>query len=241
MRDGPTQAQATARRLREIEAALPPFPYDTTAKEEGRVLVDGLFFEAWADILVSGGWARDELKESNFALLHWKAQPARRGERDVRGQDGGRWVLCEEIVPGEYRNALVEGKKDKKSKRVSFMRAVRRGTATGKKASLPPTLAPLPTSPTRGGASGYGSHATLAARPVDEAVFSTGYGGQTKQLSLSANLRTANNSFVYVPSVVSSNGAMHGHDGAESYAGARADRRASQDTFTSVASKQPSP
>lgn len=66
-------------------------------------------------MLVSGGWARDELKESSFALIQWKARP-REGEiakgravgSDDRTED--RWVLVEEFVPREYREELLEGK-----------------------------------------------------------------------------------------------------------------------------------
>jgi hypothetical protein len=61
------------------------------------------------DRMVGGGWARDELKESSFALLHWKAR-SRDGDLPRAGVDPRteeRWVLVEEVVPREYREALM--------------------------------------------------------------------------------------------------------------------------------------
>lgn len=112
----PSSAQKLNERLRETEKHLPPFPYDTTPREEGRLVVEKVFFEAYADVLVGGGWARDELKESSFALIQWKAQP-RAGEvpkgkvvgNDPRTEE--RWVLVEEFVPREYREALLANPK----------------------------------------------------------------------------------------------------------------------------------
>lgn len=108
----PSSQKDISQRLREAEKALPPFPYDTTPHEEGRVKIDALFFEAWADVLIGGGWARDELKESNFALIHWKSRPrdvrmpvADAKEEDPRTEE--RWFLVEEYVPKQYREALL--------------------------------------------------------------------------------------------------------------------------------------
>jgi hypothetical protein len=96
---------------------LPSFPYDTTAREEGRIQVDSQFFEAWADTLVCGGWARDELKESSFALIQWKSRPrisesagAKTRVADSDGRTEDRWFLVEEFVPKEYRDQLKEQK-----------------------------------------------------------------------------------------------------------------------------------
>lgn len=67
-------------------------------------------------MLVSGGWARDELKQSSFAFVQWKGRP-RDGEiargrittpGETRTED--RWVLVEEFVPKEYRDELRDGK-----------------------------------------------------------------------------------------------------------------------------------
>lgn len=113
----PASQQALDQRLRQTEKMLPPFPYDVTPYEQTRILVDVNFFEVWADVLVAGGWARDELKESSFALVQWKSRP-RDGEF-ARGRSAGndsddrteeRWVLVEEYVPREYREELRDGK-----------------------------------------------------------------------------------------------------------------------------------
>jgi hypothetical protein len=105
-----------SQRLHATEKLLPAFPYDTTPSEEPKILVDALWFEAWADVLVSGGWARDELKETSFALIQWKARP-RDGEvprgritSEGEGRTEDRWVLAEEFVPKEYRDELRDGK-----------------------------------------------------------------------------------------------------------------------------------
>ncbi|GAA5922025.1 uncharacterized protein JCM15063_003162 [Sporobolomyces koalae] len=131
----PSTSKSLNDRLRATEKLLPAFPYDTTAREGTAVTIDSEFFEAWADVLVGGGWARDELKESSFALIQWKsrprlehsAQPRSRGS-DPRTDD--RWVLVEEFVPKEYRAALTDPKVKKQSKRISFLRTVRRKTQT---------------------------------------------------------------------------------------------------------------
>lgn len=48
--------------MRKAEKGLPEFPYDTTPHEGRSILCDEYFFEAWADVLVSSGWLRDEIK-----------------------------------------------------------------------------------------------------------------------------------------------------------------------------------
>lgn len=102
--------------MKEAEKLLPSFPYDTTAREESRIQVDSHWFEAWADILVAGGWARDELKESSFALIQWKSRPrlsevgAKDRTADSDGRTEDRWFLVEEFVPKEYRDQLKEQK-----------------------------------------------------------------------------------------------------------------------------------
>lgn len=60
-------------RLLAAEKSLPPFPYDTAPQEAGKLLIEEYFFEAWADV-VGTGWAREELKESSFALIQWKSR-----------------------------------------------------------------------------------------------------------------------------------------------------------------------
>lgn len=95
---------------------LPAFNFDTTPHEEARILIDSNFLETWADVLVSGGWARDELKESNFALVQWKSR-TRDGELprgrvttegETRSED--RWCLVEEFTPSTYIDQIREGK-----------------------------------------------------------------------------------------------------------------------------------
>ncbi|BGP67094.1 hypothetical protein RTG_00488 [Rhodotorula toruloides ATCC 204091] len=229
----PSSAQKLNERLRETEKHLPPFPYDTTPREEGRLVVEKVFFEAYADVLVGGGWARDELKESSFALIQWKAQP-RAGEvakgkvvgNDPRTEE--RWVLVEEFVPREYREALLADPKAKKqAKRVSFLRAVRRrsgGNSASPRASQPSAghgnlggllSPPLSSSYTR-------KESTL--RPIDENVFNPDNNAETKLMSLSnvhLNPRDTYASYgattsyapssAYAPSVVSTVRAADGH------------------------------
>ncbi|GAA5872254.1 hypothetical protein JCM3774_003326 [Rhodotorula dairenensis] len=202
----PSSQKDIAQRLREAEKVLPPFPYDTAPREEGRVKIDALFFEAWADVLVGGGWARDELKESNFALIHWKSRPRDVGrplpaakEEDPRVEE--RWFLIEEYVPKEYREALLRDPTivKKTSRRSSFLRSVRRRSGGGgiKDAPLPAPPVQRPTAPpvqrsTAGFdklvsaplSSSYGR--TRALKPIDEAVFSSDSSGGTQVMSLSA-------------------------------------------------------
>ncbi|KAM0755737.1 hypothetical protein T439DRAFT_341384 [Meredithblackwellia eburnea MCA 4105] len=222
----PASQQAINERLRETERMLPPFPYDTTPHEEGRILVDINFFEAWADVLVSGGWARDELKESSFALVQWKSRP-RDGElpkgRVTDGDDRTeeRWVLIEEFVPKEYRDELREGKhqQPKKSKRASFLRSVRKKTSTKE----PPRLnvrqithpeMNLPVSPPA--SSPY--HSIGPPRKIDESVFAPGNGGDTKIMSLSNVHLGRNGGTDYAPSFISTVNAGHGHSHPDSIA-----------------------
>lgn len=120
-----TSHRALDTRLLAAEKALPPFPYDTTAHEEGKILVDQHFFETWADVLVCAGWVKDEVKESNFALIQYKARPRGVVESEGESRTLDRWVICEEMIPKAYRDNLgliADGKLPKKSKRISFLR-----------------------------------------------------------------------------------------------------------------------
>ncbi|GAA5992010.1 hypothetical protein JCM10908_000695 [Rhodotorula pacifica] len=207
----PSSQKDISQRIRETEKALPPFPYDTTPREEGRLKIDALFFEAWADVLVGGGWARDELKESNFALIHWKSRP-RDGrpplptakEEDPRTDE--RWFLVEEFVPKEYREALLVDPTivKKTSKRSSFLRSVRRRSGGGFRDALQPSHLTQPsTQPVQHAhaqrpAAGFdklvpaplsSSHARTRGasnlKPIDETVF-TSDNHDTQIMSLSA-------------------------------------------------------
>ncbi|KAL8286258.1 hypothetical protein RQP46_004746 [Phenoliferia psychrophenolica] len=208
---GPVSQQQITARLRETEKLLPPFLYDTTPKEEKRLLVDVNFFEAWADVLVSGGWARDELKESSFALVQWKAR-VRDGEI-AKGRATGpnedrteeRWVLVEEYVPREYRDELRDGKKKPESKGASFLRSVRKKPKEQQPvARLTATQITHPHVPHHPAP----ASASTTPRQVDESVFATGRTGDTKLMSLS---NVALGQPDYAPSVISSVGAGHGH------------------------------
>ncbi|GAA5898684.1 hypothetical protein JCM6882_000896 [Rhodosporidiobolus microsporus] len=229
----PSSQKALADKLRATEQLLPPFPYDTTPHEEGRVLIERDFVEAYADVLVGGGWARDELKESSFALIGWKARP-REGEypkgkpvgSDSRSEE--RFVLVEEFVPREYREALLRQPEIKKqSKRVSFMRAVRRkSTQKGPPPSVGhpapsnqtsfSTLVPAPLS------SSY-ARKDSGLRPIDENVFNPSAPYETQHLTLSnLNVGRTSTSYApstaYAPSIVSTVRAADGHGPADSTA-----------------------
>ncbi|KAK4700314.1 hypothetical protein P7C70_g5934, partial [Phenoliferia sp. Uapishka_3] len=204
----PASQSALNQRLREAEKQLPAFPYDTTPHEEGRILVDINFFEAWADVLVSSGWARDELKESSFALIQWKSRVrdgelprGRPMENDDRTEE--RWILVEEVVPREYREELRDGKK-KPSKRASFLRSVRKKPREPVRLNVSQVnntpLATIPASPP----------ATVSRR-IDDSVFQEkGPEGATKLMSLSSVALDAQTA--YAPSFVSTTGAGHGHE-----------------------------
>ncbi|GAA5852943.1 hypothetical protein JCM9279_000087 [Rhodotorula babjevae] len=238
----PSSAKILDQRLRQAEQALPAFPYDTTPREEGRIKVDAAFFEAWADVLVGGGWAKDELKESSWALVHWKARP-RDGTVPLRAAGGAgadprteeRWVLVEEFVPHEYREALLADPKVKlkESRRVSFLRAVRRRGSfvkdTSSASAPPPRAQPVSSSSHFLAAPLSSSHARRepTLRPIDEAVFDPNNNVETKLMSLS-NVHLAPQtsgvpgssygapsnyapSTSYAPSVVSTARAADGH------------------------------
>ncbi|GAA5950992.1 hypothetical protein JCM3765_004649 [Sporobolomyces pararoseus] len=229
----PSTAKSLNDRLRATEKLLPAFPYDTTPHEEPRVTIDNLFFEAWADVLVGGGWARDELKESSFALIQWKSRPRVGDVGKGRASNGGSmtatgdprtgdsWVLVEEFVPRDYREKLTDPKVKKESKRISFLRTVRRKNTTPSKSN--PSAAVLlspPLSSSRGVGVGISSASTQSSprslRPIDESIFSNEH-AQTTKVSLSNPLE--NNTYAatsyaptsYAPSIISTVAANDGH------------------------------
>lgn len=232
----PTTSKSLNDRLRATEKQLPAFPYDTSPHEEPRTAVDSLFFEAWADVLVGGGWARDELKESSFALIQWKSRPrvtdigksrspGSSTSGDPRTEDS--WVLVEEFVPREYREALTDPKVrqleqarhdskmtdrtgsahllqvKKQPKRISFLRTVRRKNTLSPKSN--PSAAVL-LSPPLSSSRGVGISSTSTAtsspsslRPIDESVFSNDF-AQTTKVSLSNPVeRNSYAPFTYAP------------------------------------------
>ena len=98
-------------RLRKTEKQLPKFPFDITPREERPILVDELFFETWADVLVASGWAKEEIKESSWVLCQYRARPIGRPTKEDSTGDGrteDMWVLFEESVPAEYRQELLD-------------------------------------------------------------------------------------------------------------------------------------
>ncbi|GAA6062080.1 hypothetical protein JCM10212_006503 [Sporobolomyces blumeae] len=231
----PSAARTIDDRLRATEKLLPSFPYDTTAHEEPRITIDALFFEAWADVLVGGGWARDELKESSFALIQWKSRPRvgeiassrSRTRSSGIGTNGGdprtedRWVLVEEFVPREYREALTDPKVKKPPKRISFLRTVRRKNtpAPSPRPDAATLLTPSSSPSLRSG--GIGSNPSPPRnnlRPIDESVFNA-QNDHTTKLSLS-NSHLERQSYApsslgpptsYAPSVISTVRANDGH------------------------------
>lgn len=129
--------QDLAAKARSIEKALPPFNYDITPREEQSIQVDKQFFEVFryervrlqyclcplantdfcsfrtglSDVLCSSGWTRDEMKESNWALIQFRTRPKDLSRPPSMGSDGrseDTWFLVEEGVPTEYRAALLE-------------------------------------------------------------------------------------------------------------------------------------
>ncbi|KAI5481457.1 hypothetical protein MNV49_004213 [Pseudohyphozyma bogoriensis] len=215
LQNWPGSKQVIDRKLRETEEALPPFPYDTTPHEEGRVFIDANFFEAWADVLVSGGWARDELKESSFALIQWRARP-REGElakkhsmSPTEDRTEERWVLLEEFVPREYRDELRDNKSKKQNKRISFLRTVRK-KKEAPKLRLNASQITYPTYPSPTSSAMIVPPPPQQPSPIrqmDDSLFNAE--GETKIVSLSnPNLDSGNS---YAPSIISSTGAGHGH------------------------------
>lgn len=131
----PSEKKELTKKLVKTNKALPPFPYDITPKEANPLFVDDNFFEAWADVLISSGWSREELKEVSWALVHYKCKPLRSQDLDLNLSDGRTddvWVLFEEVVTREYRDHLMaNGEKlnqaaNKRSRRTSFLRSMTR-------------------------------------------------------------------------------------------------------------------
>lgn len=184
-------------------------------------------------MLVSGGWARDELKESSFALVQWKARvrdgELARGRVTATNEDRTeeRWVLVEEYVPREYRDELRDGKvsssafsppvyqrlivlilqKKPVNKGASFLRSVRRKP---KEPVVRLNASQITHSHLPPPVVAVPYHST-ARHQVDESVFTAdGRAGDTKIMSLSnVSLNAAKPD--YAPSAVSTTGAAAGH------------------------------
>lgn len=65
----------------------------------------------FSDVLCASGWARDEVKESHWALLQFRTRPLG-GDGPIPTINDGRtedtWFLVEEIIPAEYRASLIQ-------------------------------------------------------------------------------------------------------------------------------------
>lgn len=188
------QRLALAKKALAIQQSLPPFHYDVVPHEERALQVDKAFFEVYADVLCASGWTRDEVKEINWALIQFKTRPtgSQREHLDmsVDTRTESSWFLVEEIIPADYRAALLQAatQKPKQSRRISFLRSVRRKNT---KTAAPPVPSKSPFT------NDYDSHATmsydtLVSRPrsvtpslrtPDASIFSSN--GQTQRLTLS--------------------------------------------------------
>ncbi|KAH9456022.1 hypothetical protein Pst134EB_012243 [Puccinia striiformis f. sp. tritici] len=124
-----------SKKLIKTSKAPSVFDYDTTPNELPSLFVDENFFEAWADVLISSGWCRDELKEVSWALIHCKCKPADHQEYEFRptpsnpdGRNDDMWALFEEVIPAEYQAAQLNAQKvaNSKGNRRSFLRVITR-------------------------------------------------------------------------------------------------------------------
>lgn len=155
-------------------------------------------------MLCSSGWTREEVKESSWALIQFKTRPRSPDRRLSAGSDGRTeetWFLVEEIVPADYRaSLLVQAQvKPKSSRRISFLRPVRKKQSKQPTPVVPEISKPLgffnrssetvnrnnkpgltpfrQTSPLRSG--------TPNLKTPDESVFA---GGPTKIIKLSNSI-----------------------------------------------------
>ena len=201
-----------AAKAKAFEKTLPPFTWDIQPREERSIQVDKQFFEVFSDVLCSSGWTRDEMKESNWALLQYKTRPKDLDKPPSPGKDGRTtetWYLVEEIVPAEYRAALLANvgqNKPKTSRRVSFLRAVRLKPSKPPlmpiRESPPPVSSlqfannserSLPRTPQKNGnAGGAARSPSPALKHPDESLFTPGSGGPpTKVVTLSKSFSSA--------------------------------------------------
>lgn len=63
-----------------------------------------------SDVLCSSGWTRDEVKESNWALIQYKTRPLNFEKTPLPNSDvrtESNWFLVEEVTPADYRQALL--------------------------------------------------------------------------------------------------------------------------------------
>ncbi|ORY34991.1 hypothetical protein BCR39DRAFT_462229 [Naematelia encephala] len=126
----PETREDIRKRLHKSQKEAVPFNYDTSVKigtgiqdtegtlvgmdDKGRVYVEEAFVDFWADLVVGAKWGdREELtfKESNWALIEYKAKPSRPdGSTSIHPLSDPRtstlYFLFEERVPLEYQLAI---------------------------------------------------------------------------------------------------------------------------------------
>ena len=160
------------------------------------------------------------MKESNWALVQYRTRPFDAGTRSpssgsaADGRTDETWFLIEEIVPAEYRAALLEAglqqQKPKSSRRISFLRSVRKKSS--KAPPLPTISSPvgsadilagskgskisLPYTPSRNGSGAVVVHGSRSTSPAlkqpDDSIFAPGSGGPpTKVVSLTKSFSSA--------------------------------------------------
>ncbi|PLW23908.1 hypothetical protein PCASD_13481 [Puccinia coronata f. sp. avenae] len=131
----PTSKRIIPKKLTKTSRNPTAFPYDTTPIELSSLFVDENFFEAWADVLVSSGWSRDDPKEVRWVLIYCKCKPADYQEFEFRptalnpdGRNDDKWALFEEVVPPEYQAAQLNASKsiNNRHHRRSFLRVITR-------------------------------------------------------------------------------------------------------------------
>jgi hypothetical protein len=145
------------------------------------------------------------VKESSWALIQLKTRPRAQDRPLSAGSDGRTdetWFLCEEIVPGDYRASLLQQNqvKPKTSRRISFLRPVRKKQSKQPLPALPDISGPLSFF-NRSSESVNKNKATLAApRPStprstspslkvpDDSVFAS---GPTRVIKLSKSISSA--------------------------------------------------
>ncbi|KAH8920615.1 hypothetical protein BT69DRAFT_396164 [Atractiella rhizophila] len=195
----PERRAELSQQLRKTEKQLPAFPYNVQPVEERPIMLDDTFFEAWADVLISSGWTRDENKESSWGLIQWKSRPEGSSSQplDGDGRTEERWFLIEETVPSEYRQEIIERKsKEKSGKRLSFLRAVRRKKDKPlpmpaiKESISAPGLSKYNTMPVSSSSANRPGSAAGNNRAIDQSVFSPSYTGPTRKLSAGGDALT---------------------------------------------------
>ncbi|WVQ75289.1 hypothetical protein IAR50_004903 [Cryptococcus sp. DSM 104548] len=134
----PKERDQLSIRLHKAEKQSVPFDYDTTPQVgvaaemqdrqeggglsvdgKGRVYVEEVWVDAWADLMVGGGWIdREErtFREANWVLMEYKARPSRGPavpDPMTDPRTSSKYILFEERVPYEYQQALANPKQQR--------------------------------------------------------------------------------------------------------------------------------